>query len=111
VTGLATGLAAGAEAGAVAKTVAQLSPIIDKVKTEVDTCLAPLCDTVTPNANQLGKLGQLLKSWEGAGVAALLAAVVAEAIADPQAAADEVAFAAGWTADIAVDLVDAVAGA
>lgn len=64
-----------------------LQPQIDALKTETDSCLKPLCDTVTPNASQLGTLGKLLKALESGGWLALLLAAIADATIDPIGAA------------------------
>jgi hypothetical protein len=108
--GFASTVASQAEAGAVAQALTQVQPQIDSLKNETDQCLEPLCDTVTPNARQLGKLGSLLKAFEGLGLAAVLAALVVEAIADPAAAASQIETAGGWTTDLATELVSAVVG-
>lgn len=94
---------------AVTQLQTQLQPQINKLATDVETCLDPLCDTVTPNAGQLGRLGGLLKGLEELGLVALLAAYIAEAVADPRAAATQTEDALGWTTGLAADLVDAVA--
>lgn len=83
----------------------QVEPELAKVSTAVDTCLEPLCDTVTPNAKNLGKLGNLLKGLEAVGIAALISGLVAAAVADPQAAADAIDSAGGWVTGAADDLV------
>ena len=100
--------AAKAAASATAQLQAQLQPQIDKIKTETDTCLDPLCDTVTPNAKQLGNLGNVLKAFQGAGIAALLAGLVAGAVNDPQAAADDIVTAGGWIPGAANEALAAV---
>lgn len=83
-------LAASAGASAVAKVVAALQPQIDAIKTETDQCLTPLCDSVTPNARQLGNLGKLLHGATDALMLGGLVAFLAECAHDPQAAASEV---------------------
>lgn len=108
--GFATSAATSAAAGAAAKLATQLQPQLDQLKTETDTCLAPLCDEVTPNAKSLGKLGRNLTGFASLGVAGLLVGLVAEAIADPAAAADQITGALGWTDSVAVELVNAVVG-
>lgn len=87
------------------KLATQVEPELAKVSTAVDTCLEPLCDTVTPNAKNLGKLGNLLKGLEAVGIAALISGLVAAAVADPQAAADAIDTAGGWVTGAADDLV------
>lgn len=88
----------------------QVAPELARVGQEVDTCLAPLCDSVTPNAKQLGKLGNVLKGLESLGIAALISGLVAAAVADPQAAATAIEDVAGWTTTAADDLVQTVGG-
>jgi hypothetical protein len=79
----ATGLAGGAVTSAVAQAVAQLQPQINAIETETDSCLAPLCDTVTPNAKQLGNLGKLLSGFTDAALLGVLLAVLVEAVHNP----------------------------
>lgn len=88
----------------------QVETELQPIRNELDTCVAPLCDTVTPNAKQLGKLGNLLKNLENLGIAAVLAALVGEAVADPDAASAQVIDVGGWAPTFAVELVDAVMG-
>ena len=76
-----------AEAAAIAKTLAQVQPQLDALKTETDDCLKPLCDTVTPNAPQLGKLGSLLKATEGEAWLVLLFGAIVAAVVDPEGTA------------------------
>lgn len=106
----AAGAASAAGAAAVAQTLTQVQPQLDAIKTETDQCLEPLCDTVTPNASQLGRLGNLLKLLEGLGLAGLLAALVGQAAVDPEGAANEVVGGFGWVSDLSVELVNAVLG-
>ena len=80
---VAATLAAGAGAAAVAQAIATLQPQISKIATDTATCLDPLCDTVTPNARQLGKLGNLLHDLTDASLLGLLLAVLVEAAHDP----------------------------
>jgi hypothetical protein len=95
-------------ASLVAQLQAKLSPAISALQTETDQCLKPLCDTVTPNAKQLGKLGSELTSLEVVGWLAILAALVAEAVHDPAAAAHGIDEAGGWVAGTVGDLVGVV---
>jgi len=60
-----------------------LQSAVAAVTTEVDTCLTPMCDTVTPRAPQLGRLGQFLQGLETLGVDALVAGLFTEAIVNP----------------------------
>ena len=60
------------------------------ITTEVDECLAPLCDTVTPNASQLGNLGKFLQGLEALGLDVAVAALFTEAVADPAGLARDV---------------------
>lgn len=76
-------LAATAGASAVTKVVAALQPQISAIKTETDQCLAPLCDSVTPNAKQLGKLGNLLHDLTDAALLGGVLALLVEAAHDP----------------------------
>ena len=75
--------------GALLSLRTQLQPQIDKLATETDSCLKPLCDTVTPNASQLGTLGKLLKALESDAWLGLLVAAIADAVADPIGAAHQ----------------------
>jgi hypothetical protein len=75
---------------AVARAVAAVQPQISKIQTAVDDCLEPLCDTVTPQAPRLGRLGNLLQGLESLGVEALLIALAAECLTDPAAVAHDV---------------------
>jgi hypothetical protein len=63
---------------------------VEAITTEVDTCLEPLCDTITPNASKLGNLGNLFKNMEALGVDAVLIALAAEAVANPAAVVDDI---------------------
>jgi hypothetical protein len=74
-------------------TVGALAGILTQVEaitTEVDTCLEPLCDTVTPNAARLGNLGNLFKNLEALGIDAVLIALATEAVTNPSAVVDDV---------------------
>lgn len=86
----ATSLQPGAVAAAVAAAVAQLQPQINAIKTDTAECLDPLCDTVTPNAKQLGNLGKLLGLFTDAALSGLLLAFLVECATDPAQAADDV---------------------
>lgn len=106
----ARSLVPGTVALAVTDAVGQVEPAIARLATEVDECLTPLCDTVTPNAPQLGRIGNLLKGLESLALPALLMGLVAEAVADPQSAADQITAATGWADGLAVELAGAVLG-
>lgn len=58
--------------------------------TEADTCLQPLCDTVTPNAPKLGNLGKFLSGLEALGIEAAILALAAEAVTDPTAVVNDI---------------------
>lgn len=73
-----------------AKILAQLTPQIAKINTELDECLAPMCDTVAPNSQSLGKLGNLLTAIEQAAVWAVLVALLAEAAHNPAQAVRDI---------------------
>lgn len=62
---------------------------VGALTTEADTCLKPLCDTVTPNAGQLGKMGRFLSGLETLGVDVVVAGLFAAAVADPVGLARE----------------------
>lgn len=72
-------------------TIPILQSLVNALAAEADTCLKPLCDTVTPSAPQLGKLGQFLQGIEGLAIDALVAALFVEAVTDPAGLASEVA--------------------
>lgn len=108
--GYATGLVNGLNVPGLRTDVNTLAGTVNKLAVEADQCLTPLCDTVTPNAKQLGNLGGLLKTLESIGVAAVLASLVAEAITDPHTAADAIVTAGGWVDDVAVTLAADVGG-
>lgn len=91
-----------------AQAATQLETKLAPIATEIETCLDPMCDTVAPNAQQLGRLGSLLKGLEDFGLTAALLAFITEAVVDPVAAASQAEDVLGWTSSVAVDLVDAV---
>lgn len=101
----ATNADAGVEAAAVAAAVTQLQPQIDAIKTETDQCLDPLCDTVTPNAKQLGNLGKLLSAFEGAAFLGLIAGLLYELVHDPKGVESDVT---GVVQPIANDAIGAI---
>lgn len=79
VPGLITGALTGAGVAAIPGLIAQ----VQALEAEATTCLEPLCDTVTPNAKQLGNLGNLLKGIENLAIDAFFIALAAEAVVDP----------------------------
>lgn len=104
----ATGLVSGLGIGGLTQTVTALQSQVGKIATETAECLDPLCDTVTPNANELGNLGNLLKALEGLfGVAALTGLLVA-AVEDPKGTADAIVDTAGWMETLADDQVNLI---
>lgn len=103
-------LVPGTVALAVTDSLAAVQPQLARLAAEQDECLKPLCDTVTPNASQLGKLGGLLKGLEGLALPGLLLALVTEAVADPQAAAGQIIDATSWATDAALSLATEVIG-
>lgn len=62
---------------------------VSALTAEADTCLKPLCDTVTPNAGSLGRLGGLLTNLEALGIDVLVAGLFAAAVTDPAGLARE----------------------
>jgi hypothetical protein len=62
-----------------------------KIQTETDECLTPLCDTVTPQAPRLGRLGHIFQGLEDLALVAFLLALTEEALHHPQALADDTA--------------------
>lgn len=83
-------LVAGLGVPALAAGLGAATQAITKLATQADECLEPLCDTVTPNARQLGNLGKLLAGLNDVGLLGLMTAFFAEAVADPHLAATEV---------------------
>lgn len=102
--GYAEGVAAVLSAAAATGVIAQVMPLVQALTTEADTCLKPLCDTVTPNAPQLGRLGTILKDLEGLGLAALVLALLDEAYHHP---ADVVRAVRTVSDDVARPVLDA----
>lgn len=66
-----------------------LQTAVTTLTTEAATCLEPLCDTVTPRAPQLGKLGNFLQGLETLGVDVLVAGLFTEAITNPRGLAQD----------------------
>jgi hypothetical protein len=79
-----------AVAEAVAEAVAQVQPQLSKIQTQTDECLEPLCDTVTPQAPRLGRLGNLLQGLEDLAVEAVILALAAECMHNPGAVVSDV---------------------
>lgn len=105
----AQGLTAGVGAAAVAQVLAQLQPQINALQTETDECLAPLCDTVTPNAKNLGNLGKLLGLFTDAAGLGLLLALLVEAAHNPgQVVVDAENDLAGFVGDLAAGVRDLI---
>lgn len=105
----ATTAAGGAVTAAVAKALTTVQPQIDAIKTETDECLTPLCDTVTPNARQLGNLGKLLSGLTDVGILGLVAALLDEAAHHPgQVVADVESDLAGLVHDAAAGIHDLI---
>jgi hypothetical protein len=90
IPGIIDGIVPGIIAGAIPGILAQVIPRVATLEAEADECLKPLCDTVTPNAKQLGNLGQLFKNLEALGLEALFIALAAEAAHDPGAVAHDI---------------------
>lgn len=70
--------------------LAQVLPRVEALEAEATECVEPLCDTVVPNASQLGKIGQFLNNLEQLGIDAFIVALAAEAVTDPQAVVADV---------------------
>ena len=86
----ATNLVSGLGVGTLRTTLTALQSQVSKIQTETDDCLTPLCDTVTPQAPRLGRLGNLLGELEALGIEALLIALAAECLTNPGAVASDV---------------------
>jgi hypothetical protein len=85
-TSVAESAAAVAAAAAAAGVLAQVLPRVVALEAEAAECLAPLCDTITPNAGILGNLGSLLGLLGQAATWALLVELLVGAATDPAAA-------------------------
>lgn len=107
VPGMITGAIAGTAVAAIPGIIAQ----VQALEAEATTCLEPLCDTVTPNANQLGNLGKLLKDLETLAEAGALMGLLVAAVEDPKGTAAVVEETMGWVAPLSLDLVHAVGDA
>jgi hypothetical protein len=99
VLGDAETFATGAAAAAAALSVAGLLTRVGTLEAEATECLEPLCDTVVPQAGQLGRLGQFLNNLQTLAIDGFIIALAAEAVTDP----------AGVAAD-AVGVVNDVGG-
>lgn len=94
---------AGSVPAAVPGILAYLASITAGVAAEVANCLVPNCSA-------LKEAGTLFNGLEQLGVAAVLMALVGEAIADPEAAAGQFLDVTGWIPDVAVEAVNGVVG-
>lgn len=66
-----------------------VTPQLARLGQEVDTCLAPLCDTVTPQAKNLQRKGLQMQALEDLGLLALIIALMEECVHDPAGVAHE----------------------
>jgi hypothetical protein len=107
ITGIQTELDPLVAALPLVASIPLLESLVQTITADVTECLDPLCNTVTPNANQLGDLGKLLKGLEGLAEAGALAALLTAAVADPKAAATGVVDVMGWVTPLGVTLADA----
>jgi hypothetical protein len=82
--------ATGAAAAAAALSVAGLLTRVGTLEAEATECLEPLCDTVVPQAAQLGRLGQFLNNLETLAIDGFIIALAAEAVTDPAGVAADV---------------------
>ena len=76
--------------GAIAAEIAGVIPRVATLEAEAAECLEPLCDTITPNAPSLGRIGQFLTNLETLGVDAFIIALATEAVTDPQAVVTDI---------------------
>ena len=76
--------------GAIAAEIAGVIPRVATLEAEAAECLEPLCDTITPNAPSLGRIGQFLSNLETLGVDAFIVALATEAVTDPQAVVTDI---------------------
>lgn len=90
IPGIVEGVVPGLIAGAIPGILAQVLPRVTTLEAEATRCLEPLCDTVTPNAKQLGNLGNLFKNLELLGIEALIVALAAECLTDPGAVVHDI---------------------
>lgn len=81
---------AGLGVGAIAAEIAGVIPRVATLEAEAAECLEPLCETVTPNAPSLGRIGQFLTNLETLGIDAFIIALATEAVTDPQAVVTDV---------------------
>jgi hypothetical protein len=96
----ATGLVSGLGIGTIANTLTSLQARLSKVETETADCLEPLCDTVTPQAQRLGRNAKNWQNLEDLGIAALLIALAAECMTDPGAVAHDVSSVVSGAGDV-----------
>jgi hypothetical protein len=85
----ALGAITGATPGIIQKAIAAVAPQLDKVKTELNECVDPLCDTVTPQAKRLGNVGKIFQGLEDLALVAFLMALTEEAVSDPAAVVED----------------------
>jgi hypothetical protein len=95
VPGMIDKALAAAGVGALAGLISQVGALA----VEADTCLEPLCDTVTPNAKQLGNLGKFLKGLEGLAVEGIFLALAAEMLTHPDAVIEDMSSVIGAVGD------------
>jgi hypothetical protein len=90
ITGVASEVGPLVGAFAAGGIISLLVSNVAAITTEVDDCLKPLCDTVTPNAGQLAHIGKFLQGLEALGLAVGVTALFEEAVTDPGGLAHEV---------------------
>lgn len=93
---------------AAAGVLAQVLPQVFSVTADIAECVEPLCDTITPNAGVLGKLGQFLTGLEALGVVALLFELVDQAVTNPQGAASDLDELGGLVTSVAGGMASVV---
>lgn len=108
---VANGVVRAAIPGIEAALLLQLKAQLDPIKTELATCLEPLCEPVTPNAKQLGDLGKLLKDLEGLFALGAFMALLVAAVEDPKQTARVIVDGTGWISELALGLTDVVGSA
>lgn len=111
IQGVVPGLIGSALTGANVAAIPGIVAAVQALEAEATTCVEPLCDTVTPNAKQLGQLGSELKNLEGLFAVGALAALLVAAVEDPKGTANAIVDVTGWIPTLTVDLVDSVASA
>jgi hypothetical protein len=86
----ASGLVSGLGVGTIASTVTSLAARLSKVETETATCLDPLCDTVTPQAQRIGNHAKFSANLSDLAIAAALVAMAAELMTNPGPVIDDI---------------------